>query len=87
MGYSKANDSSVESDRDAAYRAMQFDLGWFAHPIFSSYGNYPFVMEKRIKERSLQQNLTKSRLEPLTPQEIKDLLGNIDTRAAHCCIT
>ena len=38
----------------------QFMGGWFAHPIFKN-GDYPEVMKTRILERSLAENLTKSR--------------------------
>ena len=32
---------------DAAERAMQFMLGWFANPIFGS-GDYPLIMKQKV---------------------------------------
>lgn len=75
IGYSKAYNESSESDKEAAYRDMQFNLGWFAHPIYTAKGDYPEVMKKRVKERSEQQNLTTSRLPSFTAAEIKSLKG------------
>lgn len=38
-----------EKDKQAAQRAMEFFLGWFADPIYR--GDYPEVMRKRVAER------------------------------------
>ena len=38
-----------EKDRNAAQRALEFFLGWFADPIYC--GDYPRVMRERVKER------------------------------------
>ena len=37
------------SDVEAAKRATDFTLGWFADPVF--YGDYPEVMKKRVGDR------------------------------------
>lgn len=41
-------------------RAMQFMLGWFAHPIF--VGGYPPLMVSEVRAQSLAENLSGSRL-------------------------
>lgn len=51
-------------DRQAADRAKQFMLGWFASPIFGN-GDYPEVMKTRAG----------SRLQRFTSQEINDNRG------------
>ena len=38
-----------EEDIQAAERALQFFLGWFADPIY--HGDYPQIMKQRVKER------------------------------------
>ena len=73
-GYSKANNSAVATDREAAYRAMNFDLGWFAHPIYSNTGDWPEVMKARVRFRSNQQNVP-NRLPQFSADEIQMMKG------------
>uniref|UniRef100_A0A8B9SEC9 Beta-glucosidase n=1 Tax=Apteryx owenii TaxID=8824 RepID=A0A8B9SEC9_APTOW len=56
---------------------MQFLAGWFAHPIFKN-GDYHEVMKTRIRERSLAQGLTKSRLPEFTESEKQRIKGTYD---------
>ena len=55
-----------------------FKLGWYTHPIFSKEGGYPPVMIKEIKENSLNENRTRSRLPEFTPEEIEMVRGTSD---------
>ncbi|KAI4317954.1 hypothetical protein L6164_025774 [Bauhinia variegata] len=41
--------SKDKADRDAAFRAMNFWLGWFLEPLIT--GAYPETMQSRVKER------------------------------------
>ena len=38
-GWSEASDPNNRDDVEASERAMQFDLGWFAHPIYKVYSS------------------------------------------------
>ena len=62
------------ADWDAAERAEQFRLGWFANPIFGD-GGYPEVMRTRIDARSRAQNLSESRLPKFTDTDKKIIKG------------
>ncbi|KAH8415644.1 hypothetical protein KR222_007149, partial [Zaprionus bogoriensis] len=68
-----------DEDREASERAMQFYIGWFAHPIYSRHGNYPKVMIERIRNLSKQQGFgARSRLPEFTPEEIHRIRGTSD---------
>jgi beta-glucosidase len=53
-------------DKDAAQRALEFFLGWFADPVYT--GDYPETMRSRLGDR----------LPTFTDQEAQDLKGSID---------
>ncbi|RVE57844.1 hypothetical protein OJAV_G00203340 [Oryzias javanicus] len=61
----------------AADRAMQFRLGWFAHPIFKN-GDYPETMKKQIFAKSELQGLSESRLPSFTEEEKNLIMGAAD---------
>nr|ABN05620.1 female neotenic-specific protein 2 [Cryptotermes secundus] len=71
-------DSNSESDHEAALQAIEFNLGWFANPIFSKEGDYPTVMKKRIAENSYQEGYLKSRLPQFSTEEVKYIRGTAD---------
>ncbi|KAK2516356.1 Lct, partial [Columba livia] len=66
-----------QEDVDSARRYLQFLLGWFAHPIFKN-GDYNEEMKTRIRERSLAQGLSQSRLPEFTESEKQRIKGTYD---------
>ncbi|XP_062389584.1 lactase/phlorizin hydrolase-like [Sardina pilchardus] len=61
----------------AADRALQFQLGWFAHPIFKN-GDYPDAMQWQVSNKSQLQGLMQSRLPTFTDQEKAYIQGTSD---------
>ena len=41
-------------DMDAVERYLQFNFGWFAHPILKD-GKYPIIMRQKIDSKSKKQ--------------------------------
>ncbi|XP_051565152.1 lactase/phlorizin hydrolase-like [Myxocyprinus asiaticus] len=65
-----------QEDVDAAIRIIQFQIGWFAHPVFN--GDYSDLMKNIIRERSLAAGLPESRLPEFTPAEVARIKGTHD---------
>ncbi len=65
--YMYPSDPNNPSDVDAAERAEQFNVGWFASPLY--FGKYPDVMTKYVGEASARDGLEKSRLPTFTREE------------------
>ncbi|XP_055914975.1 myrosinase 1-like [Eupeodes corollae] len=61
------------SDMDMFERAMQFNIGYLAHPIFSAAGGYPEVMVKDIATNSREEGRFMSRL-PQLDGKWKDII-------------
>ncbi|KTF84191.1 hypothetical protein cypCar_00047321 [Cyprinus carpio] len=65
-----------QEDVDAAIRVVQFQIGWFAHPVFN--GDYSDLMKNIIRERSLAAGRPQSRLPEFTPAEVARIKGTHD---------
>ncbi|XP_026320224.1 myrosinase 1-like isoform X2 [Hyposmocoma kahamanoa] len=61
-----------------AETANQFKFGWFAHPIFTEQGGYPAVMVENIARESMQEGLTKPRLQQFDDYWIQRIKGTSD---------
>ncbi|KAK7877248.1 hypothetical protein WMY93_032049 [Mugilogobius chulae] len=70
-------DVNVPRELEAADRAMQFRLGWFAHPIFKN-GDYPEAMKYQVGNKSEIQRLSASRLPTFTEEEKSFIRGTAD---------
>ncbi|XP_039610997.1 lactase-phlorizin hydrolase [Polypterus senegalus] len=61
----------------AADRFLQFQLGWFAHPIFKN-GDYPEAMKWQVGNKSELQGLPSSRLPAFSEEEKAFIQGTAD---------
>uniref|UniRef100_A0AAR5QGS6 Myrosinase 1 n=1 Tax=Dendroctonus ponderosae TaxID=77166 RepID=A0AAR5QGS6_DENPD len=69
-----ATDSSA--DLEAQERYIEFEVGWWANPIF--LGNWPQIMIDRIADRSRLEGFARSRLPKFTEEEINYINGTHD---------
>lgn len=79
INWAQPKNTSDPAHWAASNRAMQFELGWFAHPILVN-GDYPQVMKDQIGNKSRAQGFTKSRLPEFTDSE----KGYIAGQLIHC---
>uniref|UniRef100_A0AAR2IUM6 beta-glucosidase n=1 Tax=Pygocentrus nattereri TaxID=42514 RepID=A0AAR2IUM6_PYGNA len=70
-------DVNIPREVAAADRALQFQLGWFAHPIFKN-GDYPDAMKWQVGNKSELQGLAESRLPTFTEEEKAYIHGTAD---------
>uniref|UniRef100_A0A667Z083 Lactase n=1 Tax=Myripristis murdjan TaxID=586833 RepID=A0A667Z083_9TELE len=70
-------DVNVPREVVAADRALQFQIGWFAHPIFKN-GDYPDAMKWQVGNKSELQGLSESRLPAFTEEEKAFIRGTAD---------
>ena len=71
--YAIPKNKKIPADFTAADRHIEFQLGWFAHPIFVD-GDYPSVMRHQVDKKS--KDLDESRLPHFTDDE-KQLIKGI----------
>jgi beta-glucosidase/6-phospho-beta-glucosidase/beta-galactosidase len=71
-------DGTSSNSDPVVHRALQYRLGWFAHPIFSKTGGYPEVMVAEIGNKSVAEGRAWSRLPTLTPDQQKQVQGSAD---------
>ncbi|KAL0895053.1 hypothetical protein ABMA27_013519 [Loxostege sticticalis] len=67
-----------EKDTDATRIMQMFDLGIYAHPIFSKSGDWPLQLKEIIARKSAEQGFKRSRLPDFTPEEVEYLRGTSD---------
>ncbi|XP_075334602.1 lactase/phlorizin hydrolase-like [Odontesthes bonariensis] len=75
--WAEPKDVSVPRDIVAADRALQFQLGWFAHPIFKN-GDYPDAMKWQVRQKCELQGQSNSRLPSFTEEEKNFIKGTAD---------
>lgn len=70
--------ANSSEDVAAAERTLQYKLGLYAHPIFSTTGDYPPDLKERIADNSRAEGFHRSRLPNFTQQEISYIRGTWD---------
>ncbi|GBP55851.1 Myrosinase 1 [Eumeta japonica] len=65
-------------DVEAAADSFEFEVGKYAHPIFSASGDFPAVMREKIAAKSAEQGFPRSRLPQFTQEEINYVRGTSD---------
>uniref|UniRef100_A0A3B5MDJ4 Uncharacterized protein n=1 Tax=Xiphophorus couchianus TaxID=32473 RepID=A0A3B5MDJ4_9TELE len=70
------------SQRGMVSIALNFNLGWFAHPIFKN-GDYPEAMKAQVLVKSELQGLSQSRLPSFTEEEKNSIKGTADMFCAN----
>ncbi|XP_063699533.1 myrosinase 1-like [Culicoides brevitarsis] len=76
--------SNTTSAWEAFERKHAWDIGWYAHPIFSKTGNYPPIMISSVAQNSIAEGYNKSRLPEFTKAEIESLRGSADFLGLNC---
>ncbi len=70
-------DPNDSSHVEASNTKIEFDFGWFAHPIFID-GQYPPIMREKVDAKSAAQGLSESRLPTFTDEEAAYIVGTYD---------
>ncbi|XP_069685322.1 myrosinase 1-like [Periplaneta americana] len=70
--------TNSSADREATDHFFDYVFGIFAHPIYSSEGNYPKALQERVDKISSQFGHRRSRLRHLTAAEIANIKGTFD---------
>ncbi|XP_049766138.1 myrosinase 1-like [Schistocerca cancellata] len=65
-------------DAEASDRARQFQMGIYAHPIYSAGGDYPAVVRERVDANSAAEGRPRSRLPSFTQEEVQYIRGSAD---------
>ncbi|KAL0266520.1 UNVERIFIED_CONTAM: hypothetical protein PYX00_009032 [Menopon gallinae] len=68
--------SNSTRDIEAAETQMQFEFGWFGHPILK--GDYPEIMRQRINSNSRAEGRRRSRLPVFDREMIDYIKGTVD---------
>ncbi|XP_019629795.1 PREDICTED: lactase-phlorizin hydrolase-like [Branchiostoma belcheri] len=75
--WGEPRDPHSADDVAAAERFFDFNVGWFAHPLFVN-GDYPDTMKEYVMKRSLADGLTTSDLPEFSAEEKALLKGSAD---------
>ncbi|CAG7820309.1 unnamed protein product [Allacma fusca] len=69
-------DRNNASDVAASQRALKFNHGWIANPLFR--GEYPPIMRKMVDEKSAAEGRAESRLPTFSPEWVNIINGTLD---------
>ncbi|XP_071507223.1 lactase/phlorizin hydrolase-like [Diadema antillarum] len=88
--WSEPYDRTNQTSLDASDRALNFNIGWFAHPIFIN-GDYPEIMKTKVARKSAAQGFNQSRLPEFTEAEKAYIRGTgdffgLNTYTTNLCV-
>jgi len=77
VNWAEPRDPSNPADVEASETNLQFNFGWYLHPIALD-GKYPPIMRSQIDSKSEKQGFPESRLPSFTDEESLMLAGSYD---------
>ncbi|XP_047122100.1 myrosinase 1-like [Schistocerca piceifrons] len=69
-------------DTEASERARQFQLGLYAHPIYTQSGDYPAVVRQQVDGNSEAEGRPRSRLPTITQEEVEYIRAVVSAQTA-----
>lgn len=82
IGYADPADMYNPADLLASEIDLDFDVGWFIHPIYVN-GDYPDLMKQAVWAKSFQQGYNSSRLPEFTAEEKERINGRLRNNNIH----
>ncbi|XP_059050571.1 myrosinase 1-like [Achroia grisella] len=74
----REGETDSPDDVIAGKEAMDFEVGLYSHPIFSTAGGFPESVIRLVGQKSAKQGYPRSRLPELSTKEIKFIKGTSD---------
>ncbi|XP_021942206.1 myrosinase 1-like [Zootermopsis nevadensis] len=70
--------TNSSADVEVAEASIQLVLGLFAHPVYSSEGDYTQMLRKIVDQVSAAQGFNRSHLRHFSPEEVSTIRGTFD---------
>ena len=77
IGWAEPANMYDPADLEASDRSLDFNVGWFIHPIYIN-GDYPEVMKSQVAAKSALQGYNESRLPEFSDAEKQRITGKLN---------